>query len=40
VEVALVSDLILMRDSKDRFGPRLAFPVAGWAAFMADLQLG
>jgi hypothetical protein len=38
IEVALVHGLILMRDSKDRFGPRLTFPVAGWAAFVADLQ--
>jgi hypothetical protein len=38
VEVALGADLVLMRDSKDRPGPRLAFPAAGWAAFLTDLR--
>ena len=38
VEVVLGADLVLLRDSKDRPGPRLAFPVAEWAAFLTNLQ--
>jgi hypothetical protein len=38
VEVAFVRDVILMRDSKDRSGPRLSVPVAPWVAFVASLR--
>lgn len=38
VEVVLGIDLVLLRDSKDRPGPRLAFPGAGWTAFLMDLR--
>jgi hypothetical protein len=40
VEVVLGSDLVLLRDSKDREGPRLAFPAAGWTAFLLNLRTG
>jgi hypothetical protein len=40
VEVVLGADVILLRDSKDRPGPRLAFPSAGWVAFLAGLRTG
>jgi hypothetical protein len=38
VEVVLGAELVVMRDSKDRQGPRLAFPAAGWTALLMDLR--
>lgn len=35
VEVAATPGTILVRDSKDPEGPRLAFPPAAWTAFLA-----
>lgn len=35
VEVALAPGDILVRDSKARCGPELAFPVRSWRAFLA-----
>ncbi|SCF36710.1 protein of unknown function (DUF397) [Micromonospora matsumotoense] len=29
-----------VRDSKDRGGPLLLYPAAGWAAFVTDLRAG
>ncbi|MGH3685190.1 MAG: DUF397 domain-containing protein [Pseudonocardiaceae bacterium] len=34
VEVALVPDAVLVRDSKDRTGPALTVPTATWHAFL------
>lgn len=34
------SALCLVRDTKDRGGPSLAFPPAQWAAFVAALKTG
>lgn len=33
VEVALASDTVAVRDSKNTSGPVLIFPAAGWTAF-------
>ncbi|MET7750909.1 DUF397 domain-containing protein [Micromonospora sp. NPDC005367] len=33
VEVALIPDLVAVRDSKDPHGPALLFTPAAWAAF-------
>jgi len=38
VEVALVAQVVAVRDSKNTSGPTLAFPVATWDAFRADLH--
>jgi uncharacterized protein DUF397 len=38
VEAVLGADLVLLRDSKDRPGPRLTFPAAGWTAFLGNLR--
>jgi hypothetical protein len=38
VEVVLGADLVVMRDSKDRPGPRLNFPAAGWTAFLVNVR--
>jgi hypothetical protein len=40
VEVADVSDMIAVRDSKDRSGPVLAFTPAEWEAFTAAVKDG
>ncbi len=39
VEVAL-GDRVLVRDSKDPDGPRLAFDPATWTQFLAGIQAG
>jgi uncharacterized protein DUF397 len=38
VEVALVAQVVAVRDSKNASGPTLAFPSASWGAFRADLH--
>lgn len=38
VEVAGVGDRFAVRDSKHPSGPALAFDVADWTAFLADLR--
>jgi len=38
VEVADAGDLILVRHSKDRSGPVLAFSVEEWVAFLAGVR--
>ena len=38
VEVATVPAGVLVRDSKDPAGPRLAFTPAPWRAFLARVQ--
>ncbi|MGE7437845.1 DUF397 domain-containing protein [Kitasatospora sp. NPDC001175] len=35
VEVAIASDTVFVRDSKDKHGPRLTFTPEAWAAFAA-----
>jgi Domain of unknown function (DUF397) len=40
VELAIGRPSVLVRDSNDRQGPRLAFPTATWAAFLGELQGG
>lgn len=37
VEVATLSDRVMVRDSKDPRGPVLAVSPAEWRAFLADL---
>lgn len=38
VEVAAVSDVVLVRDSKDPDGPRLILPTSTWQEFLASLD--
>ncbi|HEV8653089.1 MAG TPA: DUF397 domain-containing protein [Actinomycetes bacterium] len=38
VEVAIEPPVVLMRDSKDPCGPRLAFTTAEWASFVAGVK--
>ena len=40
VEVALETPTVVVRDSKDRSGPQLAFPVRQWQGFIAAVQHG
>ncbi|WP_367575184.1 DUF397 domain-containing protein [Streptomyces griseoaurantiacus] len=40
VEVAPDATSIHVRDSKDRGGPRLAFPRSAWSGFVAGLGRG
>jgi hypothetical protein len=40
IEVANAPATVLVRDSKDPDGPRLAFGPHTWAAFAATLQAG
>lgn len=40
VEVAWTDDGAQVRDSKDRFGARLTFTTAEWAAFVAGVKRG
>ncbi|AXB49196.1 hypothetical protein A4R43_41115 [Amycolatopsis albispora] len=40
VELAFEPHHVLVRDSKDRHGPRLRFSAAGWAAFLAAVRTG
>lgn len=40
VEVCIVDDGAVMRDSKDRSGPVLHFTPAEWAAFTAGVKAG
>jgi hypothetical protein len=40
VEVARVDGSMLVRDSKDQAGPRLAFTLSEWRAFLAGVRLG
>ncbi|WP_367123530.1 DUF397 domain-containing protein [Streptomyces phytohabitans] len=39
VEVAAAADSILVRDSKDKAGPRLTFDTATWDTFLTDTVL-
>lgn len=38
LEVALLPDLVLIRDSKDSEGPRLRFTPSTWTGFMEALR--
>lgn len=40
VEVAELSALVALRDSKDPAGPVLAFPNAEWHAFLSGVRTG
>jgi hypothetical protein len=40
VEVAKSTDAILVRDTKDRQGPVLAFEPAAWTAFLDNVKAG
>jgi hypothetical protein len=40
VEVAWDDGVMLVRDSKDRTGPRLAFTPSEWSAFLTGVRLG
>jgi hypothetical protein len=40
VEVATVGDGVAVRDSKDPWGPLLAFSAAEWDAFLAGARAG
>ena len=40
VEVARMDDTVLVRDSKDRDGPILAFAGREWDAFLARVRAG
>jgi len=40
VEVAMLPDAVLVRDSKDPQGPRLEFTVAEWQAFVQGARDG
>lgn len=40
VEAAWTDDGIAIRDSKDRFGPRLLFTNSEWAAFLEGVRKG
>lgn len=37
VEVAISTDVILVRDSKNRTGPMLIFPKGAWLRFISDV---
>ena len=37
VEIALILDGVLVRDSKDRQGPTLSFSTPGWRAFLVSV---
>ncbi|MFF7588972.1 DUF397 domain-containing protein [Kitasatospora purpeofusca] len=38
VEVAEAAESVLVRDSKDKFGPRLAFSPTAWRSFVEFAQ--
>jgi hypothetical protein len=40
VELACLSHMIGVRDSKDPDGPKLAFPTDAWSAFIAGIKAG
>jgi len=40
VEIARLSSSLLVRDSKDPDGPRLAFSLPGWAELMTRIRRG
>ena len=40
VEVAIGSERVAVRDSKDRNGPTLMFSPAEWSAFVAGVRAG
>ncbi|WP_335979411.1 MULTISPECIES: DUF397 domain-containing protein [Streptomycetaceae] len=40
VEVALHTDQVRARDSKDRTGPQLVFPAQSWREFVAAVATG
>lgn len=40
VEVATIANLVLVRDSKDREGPVLAFTNLEWREFLAGVRRG
>jgi hypothetical protein len=39
-EVARIADGVAVRDSKDPFGPVLAFTLEAWRRFVADVRRG
>lgn len=39
VEVALTSQRVLIRDSKDATGPKLEFSMQAWASFVKDTKV-
>lgn len=40
VEIARLPSFLLVRDSKDPCGPRLAFSLSGWAELMLRIRRG
>ena len=40
VEVALSSQYVLMRDSKNVTGPELAFDPGAWKSFVMEIKIG
>lgn len=40
VEAAFLADKVVIRDSKDRSGPRLFFTHHEWSAFIGGVHLG
>lgn len=40
VEVAVVQDSLMVRDSKDPNGPTLSYSVAAWREFIAEVRRG
>ena len=40
VEVAVVDEVVAVRDTKDRSGPMLVFTPAEWRAFVAGAKAG
>jgi hypothetical protein len=40
VEVAVVDEVVAVRDTKDRSGPMLVFAAAEWQAFVAGAKAG
>jgi Domain of unknown function (DUF397) len=40
IEAAAIPGTVLVRDSKDQYGPRLAFGRSAWEAFAATVKAG
>ncbi|SHN44491.1 DUF397 domain-containing protein [Cryptosporangium aurantiacum] len=40
VEVALMESVVAVRDTKDRGGPALVLPAAGWQSFIVGAKSG
>jgi hypothetical protein len=40
LEVAIMEECVLIRDSKDRLGPRLRFTPQEWTAFLTGVRSG